>query len=55
MDDHVGEGAIFVDKPEQRSYANEMSDDDCYVWAGFLPPGIHTFEVDDPLNSVLTR
>ena len=30
-------------------YSNEAEDDDIWIWVGFLPPGIISFEVSDPL------
>lgn len=42
---------VFIDRPtDQRYYSNESEDDELWVWAGFLPPGAFTFQVDDPLN-----
>lgn len=33
-----------------RFYTSEYTDDDCFIWAGFVPPGHHQLEVVDPLN-----
>lgn len=44
---------IIVDEPTgSRQYSNEMQDDECWVWSGFLPQGAHKFVINDPLNDV---
>lgn len=43
----------FVNKPSEDSkflYQNESLDDECYVWAGFVPPGSHQVTITDPIN-----
>ena len=41
----------FVDLPsKQNFYSNEAEDDRVWLWAGFIPPGIAQFTVNDPLN-----
>lgn len=46
--------AKIVNMPNgTRYYASEFTDDDCFVWAGFVPPGHHKIEVEDPLNKTI--
>lgn len=46
----------IVDKPsDQRFYSNEAEDDELWVWAGFVPPGAYTFQVNDILNGQLQQ
>jgi hypothetical protein len=42
--------SVIVNFPSPgQIYTSESQDDECYVWAGFLPAGNYKFVVDDPL------
>jgi hypothetical protein len=44
---------MSVNMPTNACYfSNQAEDDVCWVWSAFVPPGIVTLKVVDPLNGV---
>ena len=47
------EETMTVNMPTNACYfSNQAEDDVCWVWSAFVPPGIVTLKVVDPLNGV---